>query len=107
MTRRTALQMLIGLAGALAGSIVAGCYGIPKGTLKEAPMGSMKIEAEGAGLVTGAGDKTTFLIRGGRCGYTDEPTTIDTPKFAQPYVRRYTCPKCGHQQWVTVQQLPK
>jgi len=107
MTRRTALRVLMGLAGALAGSIVAGCYGIPKGTMKDAPMGAMKIEAAGAGLVAVADDKTTCRIRCERCGYTDEPATIDTPKFSHPYVRRYTCPKCGHQQWVTVQQLPK
>ena len=107
MTRRTAMQLLAALACAPLASLLTGCYGIPKGTMKQVPMGKMKLEAKGAGIVGVTGDKTTFQIRCEVCGYTEEPASIDTPKFGEPHVQRYTCPKCAHQQWVTIQQVPR
>lgn len=96
---------MVALACVASISTLTGCYGIPKGTMKEVPLGQMKIESKGAGIVSAA-DKTTYQIRCERCGYTAEPATIDTPEFCKPFVQHFTCPKCGHQQWVTIQQVP-
>lgn len=84
-----------------------GCYGVPKGTLKEVSVGAVQLTAEGAGIVKADALKTTFKIRCAVCGYLSEEITIDTPVAGKPYVMDWVCPKCDHKQKVVIQAVIK
>lgn len=93
--------VLVGVAGML-----SGCFGIPKGTLKVMKTASLAIEAEGAGLVKADSRTVTFRIKCAMCGYEADEITIPTPKPGKPYVLKWTCPECGHNQTVTIEAAP-
>ena len=104
MDRRSAIRVL---ASALAmgglAVVLSGCFGIPKGTLKNTSVGTVKIEASGAGIVSADAQKTTFKIKCAVCGYEAETMTIDTPVAGKPYTLAWICPTCGHKQQIVVQ----
>jgi hypothetical protein len=89
------------LAGLALG--LCGCYGIPKGTMKNAKVGEATLQATGAGIVSADAQKTTFRIKCAVCGYEPLPITIDTPVAGKPYTLDWVCPKCGHKQKIVIQ----
>ena len=103
MDRRSFLKHLLTLAGGAGTLLLAACYGIPKGTLKEAAVGGVKVKATGAGIVKADARQTTFAIKCARCGYEAPPMTIDTPAAGQPYTLAWVCPRCGHKQTIVIE----
>lgn len=104
MQRRSFLK-LIG-AGLLLGGgalLLSGCFGIPKGTMKDATVGTVKLQAAGAGIVNADVQKTTFRIKCQRCGYETGDIVIDTPAAGKPYIMDWKCPNCGHRQNIVIQ----
>ena len=93
-----AVTVLAGVASLL----IAGCYGIPKGTMQEVALGNVKLAASGAGIIKADAQKTTFRIKCRVCGYETEEITIDTPAAGKPYAYGFKCPKCGHKQTVVI-----
>jgi len=93
------------VAGAAMAMLLAlsGCGGIPKGTVKETTVGTVKLTAEGAGIVKADAQKTTFQIKCAVCGFEADPMTIDTPAAGKPYTLDWVCPKCGHKQKIVIQ----
>lgn len=105
MKDRKTVGMLVTLmlvATGLALSL-SGCGGIPKGTSKELTVGTVKLQAVGAGIVTADAEKVTFAIKCGICGFEPEKITIPTPAAGKPYTQEWVCPKCGNKQKIVIQ----
>ena len=94
--------MLTFCATALALALSA-CYGIPKGTMKDARAGDVQLSITGAGIVKADAQKTTFKINCAVCGYQSEEMVVDTPTTGKPYTMEWVCPKCGHKQKIVIQ----
>ncbi len=98
----------LGLAAVLAGAalVLGGCYGLPKGTAPGMTVGSVSLQAVGAGLVRADAQTLTFKIKCEECGYEPETVTIATPVPGKPYVLDWVCPKCGYRQKITIRAEP-
>lgn len=104
IARLPGLALLLVLMGAAV--VMSGCHGIPKGTAPAIVMGTVTLQATGAGLVKADAQKTSFQIECGLCGYETEVITIDTPAPGKDYTLDWVCPKCGHKQKVTIRAVP-
>ena len=93
--------VLLGAVG-----VMSGCFGIPKGTMKVVKTASVQLKADGAGIVKADEKTTTFRIKCALCGYETRELTIPTPVAGKPYVLKWVCPKCGHNQTVTIEVMP-
>ena len=82
---------------------VSGCFGIPKGTMKDVKVGTVELTVTGAGIVKADAQKTVFKIKCGKCGYETGEMVIDTPVPGKPYILNWVCPRCGHKQKIVIQ----
>lgn len=99
MSRREALVTMLTTG---AGLLMAGCFGIPKGTMKEVEVGETDLESKGAGIIGADAQKTVFKIKCRRCGYEADEMTIDTPTAGNAYTLDWVCPNCGHNQKIVI-----
>ena len=106
MLKRVVLVAIMVIATGLVAA-VSGCYGIPKGTMKQVSVDHVKLTACGAGIVKADAQKTTFKIKCGVCGFEAQEMTIDTPKPGKPYTLKWICPTCGHKQTIVIQVAEK
>jgi rRNA maturation protein Nop10 len=97
--------VLSALAVCVLALAIAGCHGIPPGTMQKATIGSVTIEATGAGIVKADAQTTTFKIKCKVCGFEADSITIPTPPIGKPYTMTWTCPKCGHVQKIIIQTV--
>jgi len=90
-----------------AGFVVAlsGCFGIPKGTMKDVKVGDVQLKVSGAGIVKADAQKVTFKIKCAVCGFQSDEITVDTPAAGKPYTMDWVCPKCGHKQKIVIQAV--
>ena len=95
-----------GLAAVGSGLLAGGCFGIPKGTVRNVSVGSRKLKATGAGIVKADAQKVTFKIKCSVCGFKAEEITIDTPTAGKPYTMDWVCPKCEHKQKIVIESVP-
>ena len=100
------LRLLVAAVLAGAALVLSGCYGIPQGTAPSMKVGTVSLQAVGAGLVQADAQTTTFKIKCEECGYEPATITIPTPAPGKPYVLDWVCPKCGHQQKITIRAEP-
>lgn len=84
----------------------AGCQGIPKGTTESASIGSMNVQATGAGIIKADAQTVTFKIKCGLCGFEPESITIPTPIPGKPYTTKWACSRCGHKQSIVIAVKP-
>lgn len=98
--------MAAAMAAGVAVCLLAGCFGIPKGTTAKAAAGSSQIMAAGAGIVGADAQKTRIRIRCGRCGFQSEEIEVPTPTSDKPYQTEWVCPRCGHRQKILVRVAP-
>ncbi|MDI6775367.1 MAG: hypothetical protein QME60_08275 [Verrucomicrobiota bacterium] len=86
--------------GALAPA--SGCRGIPRGTTEDIAVGTVKLQATGAGIVKADAQKTVYKVKCSECDFKSFDMTAETPTAVRPYRFDWTCPKCGHEQKVTI-----
>lgn len=96
---------LIVMVVAAVAVMLAGCFGIPKGTVSEVKVGAVQLKVNGAGIVKADAAKTTFKIKCSRCGFEPEEITIDTPVAGKPYTQDWTCPKCGNKMKIVIEAV--
>lgn len=106
MRTKNGLGMLMSVLVAV-GFVIAlsGCFGIPKGTMKDVKVGSAQLKASGAGIVKADAQKVTIKIKCAVCGFQTDEITVDTPSSGKPYTMDWVCPKCGHKQKIVIESV--